>query len=68
MKSSHRWEPFRSQSVYTLPSNSVTLAPSPQRPEPETSYLIRSCTSVWNPPGYPISLSGFSKLNHLSRP
>ena len=40
MESFHRWEPFRSQSVHTLSCNSVTLASSPQRPEPETSHLI----------------------------
>ncbi len=40
MKSSHRWEPFRNQSVHTLFSNSVTLAPSPQRLEPETFHLM----------------------------
>ncbi len=40
MKSSHRGEPFRNQSVHTLFSNSVTLAPSPQRPEPETFHLM----------------------------
>ena len=40
MKGSHRWEPFRSQSVHTLSSDPVTLAPSPQRPEPKTSHLI----------------------------
>ncbi len=40
MKGSHRWEPFRSQSVHALSGNSVALAPSPQRPEPETTHLI----------------------------
>ena len=40
MESSYRWEPFRRQSVHTLSSDPVTLAPSPQRPEPKTSHLI----------------------------
>ena len=40
MKSSHGWEPFRSQSVHALSGNSVALAPSPQRLEPKTTHLI----------------------------
>ena len=40
MKSSHRWEPFRDQSVHSLVSDSVTLAPSPQRLEPDTFHLM----------------------------
>ncbi len=40
MKSSHRWEPLRSQSVHAFASNPVSLAPSPQRLEPETIHLI----------------------------
>ncbi len=40
MECFHRWEPFRIQAVHTLSCNSVTLASSPQRPEPETSDLI----------------------------
>ncbi len=40
MKSSHWWEPFGSQSVHSLPSNPVTLAPSPQRLKPKTVHLI----------------------------
>ena len=37
---SHRWEPFRSQSVHAFTINPVALAPSPQRLEPETVHLI----------------------------
>ena len=40
MKSSHGWEPFRNQSVHTLFSESVTLAPSQQRPIPKTFHLM----------------------------
>ena len=40
MKSSHGWESIGSQSVHALSGNSVTLAPSPQRPEPKTTHLI----------------------------
>ena len=40
MKGAHRWEPFRSQSVYAFTIDPVALAPSPQRWEPETIHLI----------------------------
>ena len=44
MTISHRWEPFRSQSVHAFSSNPVTLAPSLERLEPETSHLILEST------------------------
>ena len=40
VEGSHRWQPFRSQSVHPFASHPVALAPSPQRLEPETIHSI----------------------------
>ncbi len=37
---SHRWTPFRSQTIHPLSSDPVSLTPSPKRFEPETIHVI----------------------------